>query len=213
LVNIGWNEGAVGVALSLMGFTALVVQTFVGDIIDKATVDRRKILSLAASVTACAALTILFVREGNQDHALMFVSKVLEGIAVSFINPCLAALTLASFGPGEFDSVMANNVLWSHNGSFISAILAGAAAYIFYPNIKYCFFVIAFSAAAAVSFIPFLPQGDPLMGRGFHVEEKNKEDVIVNEEASKRDVEAASYLSVLLERKTLVLCLSGFFFQ
>ena len=31
LVNIGWNEGAVGTALSMMGFTALIVQTFAGD--------------------------------------------------------------------------------------------------------------------------------------------------------------------------------------
>jgi hypothetical protein len=31
LVAIGWNEGAVGIALSMMGFTALIVQTFAGD--------------------------------------------------------------------------------------------------------------------------------------------------------------------------------------
>ena len=33
LVNIGWNEGAVGTALSMMGFTALIVQTFAGDFV------------------------------------------------------------------------------------------------------------------------------------------------------------------------------------
>lgn len=31
LVTVGWNEGAVGTALSMMGFTALIVQTFAGD--------------------------------------------------------------------------------------------------------------------------------------------------------------------------------------
>jgi len=31
LVTLGWNEGAVGTALSMMGFTALIVQTFAGD--------------------------------------------------------------------------------------------------------------------------------------------------------------------------------------
>lgn len=31
LVAIGWNEGAVGIALSMMGFTALMVQTYAGD--------------------------------------------------------------------------------------------------------------------------------------------------------------------------------------
>ena len=57
-------------------------------------------------------MAVLFVREGNyaEDHALMYVTKVVEGVASSFIGPCLAALTLASFGPDQFDAVMANNV-------------------------------------------------------------------------------------------------------
>lgn len=208
-----------GTALSLMGLTALIVQTFAGDIIDKTTIDRRKFLSVAASFTACSALAVLFVREGNQDHLLMYVTKVLEGLASSFIGPCLAALTLASFGPVEFDSVMANNVLWGHIGSSLSAVLAGFSAYMLYPNIKYCFFVIAFSAIGAIIFMPLLPQGDPLMGRGFHGEQKTsaltsvsseKED---EEKLQQREIEAASYLTVISEKKTLVLCLTGFFFQ
>jgi len=216
LVNLGWNEGAVGTALSLMGLTALIVQTFAGDIIDKTTFDRRKILSLAALLTACSALTVLFVKEGNQDHFLMFGTKIVEGFVSSFIGPCLAALTLASFGPEKFDSIMANNVLWGHLGSSISAILAGSAAYFLYPNIKYCFLVIAFSALAAISFMPFLPQGDPLMGRGFHKKDERKENLFENQlevEDSKQHAEATGYLIVMSEPKTLILCLTGFFFQ
>jgi len=230
LVNIGWNEGAVGAALSLMGLTALIVQTFSGDVIDKITIDRRKVLSIAALLTSFSALAILFVREGNnnQDHMLMYVTKVVEGLASSFIAPCLAALTLASFGPEEFDSIMASNVLWGHIGSSVSAILAGAAAYILYPNIKWCFFVIAFSALAAILFVPFLPQGDQMMGRGFHNDEKNRikstkhnisdsggETSYYSENSNEKDksMEAASYISVFSDKKTLVLCLTGFFFH
>ena len=215
---MGWNEGAVGIALSLMGFTALMIQTFAGDVIDRTTIDRRQILSSAAAITACSALAVLFVHQGNQDHGLMYVTKVLEGIASSFIGPCLAALTLASFGPDEFDSIMANNVLWGHIGSSVSAILAGLAAYIFYPNIKYCFFVIAFSALAAISFVPFLPQGDTLMGRGLQTGEKkqysgNETVQSMQEPEARGDVRVASYISVFTETRTLVLCLTGFFFQ
>lgn len=89
---MGWNESAVGAALSLMGLTALVIQTFAGDVIDKTTVDRRKILSFAATLTACSALAVLFVREGNQDHLLMYATKILEGIASSFIGPWLVSI-------------------------------------------------------------------------------------------------------------------------
>jgi len=209
LVGLGWNEGAVGIALSLMGFTALIVQTYAGDFIDKTSVDRRVLMTVAALFTAGSAMAIMFVREGNTDHALMYLTKVIEGIASSFINPCLAALTLASFGPDMFDSVMVNNVLWGHIGSAISAILAGAAAYIFYPNIKYCFFIIGCAALLAILFIRFLPEGEACMGRGFHsFDEKSKPSG-----SNADDQIAASYLSVFSERRTLVLCTTGFFFH
>ncbi len=90
-----------GVALSIMGFTALICQTFAGDIIDKTHFDRRAFLSLASVATAFSASAILFVHEGNNDHGLIFSTKVIEGISSSFIGPCLAALTLATFGPGK----------------------------------------------------------------------------------------------------------------
>jgi len=218
LVNLGWNESAIGIALSLMGFTALIVQTYAGDIIDKTTMDRRQLLSGAALMTACSAMAVLFVREGNQDHMLMYVTKVLEGIASSFIGPCLAALTLASFGPDQFDHIMASNVLWGHIGSSASAVLAGSAAYFLYPNIKYCFFVIGFASLFAILFVQVLPQGDQLMGRGFHGSSKSTDNVnnelpVDLESRKPTSTEAASYLSVLSEPRTLILCITGFFYQ
>ena len=96
--------------MSVMGFTALLCQPFAGDIIDRATVDRRAILIIAAFMTAGSAMAVLFVHYGNQDHTFMYITKIAEGIASSFIAPVIAALTLASFGPDEFDSVIANNV-------------------------------------------------------------------------------------------------------
>ena len=213
-MGVGWNESSVGVALSLMGGTALVVQTFAGDLVDKTTVDRRIFLGVASIVTAISALMILFVQEGNNDHALIFGTKVLEGIASSFIGPCLAALTLASFGPNDFDRIMTNNILWGHIGSVASAVFAGALAYGLYPNIKYCFLVIGFSAIVAILFLKFLPEGDPLMGRGFHGKTVTQEDgSIIASHDNTDHPQAASYLEVFLDRKIFVLCLTGFFFQ
>jgi MFS family permease len=214
LVGVGWNEGSVGIALSLMGFTALIVQTFAGDLVDKTSVDRRIFLGLAAVITALSALSILFVHEGNTDHALIFSAKIIEGIASSFIAPCLAALTLASFGPIEFDKIMTNNILWGHIGSVVSAVLAGGLGYALYPNIKYCFLVIGFSALVAIIFLKFLPEGDPLMGRGFHGKTVTKEDgTIVSGHETEDQQQAASYREVFTDRKTFILCITGFFFQ
>jgi len=167
LVGIGWNESSVGKALSIMGLTALLVQPFAGDFVDRATIDRRVFLTMASVVTAISASTILMVRHGNTDHTLIYSSKILEGISSSFIGPCLAALTLASFGPDRFDEVMASNIYWGHVGSVLAAGLAGLVAYMSFPDIKFCFLIIGASAVIAIGFVQSLPQGDPLLGRGF----------------------------------------------
>mmetsp|Transcript_9444 Transcript_9444/g.26087 ORF Transcript_9444/g.26087 Transcript_9444/m.26087 type:complete len:503 (+) Transcript_9444:246-1754(+) len=237
LVGNGWNEGSVGAALSLMGLTALIVQPFAGDWVDKATIDRRYFLTAASLVTAVSASTILMVHPGNliSDHHLIYVSKILEGIASSFIGPCLAALTMASFGPNRFDAVMASNILWGHIGSVLAAVLAGVVAFVFYPNIKYCFLVIGASALVAIVFVQQLPEGDPLMGRGFESSQPQQDsssdlEVDVNQEFPDETARltnssnqkeqtvsqapaAASYLEVLLDPKTCILCMTGFFFH
>lgn len=246
LVALGWNEGSVGIALSMMGFTALLTQTIAGDIIDKTTFDRRKFLALAALMTAFSASAILFVHEGNVDHALMYVTKIIEGVSSSFIGPCVAALTLASFGPDEFDEVMASNILWGHIGSIVSAVLAGLTAWITYPNIRYCFLVIGFSALLAVVGVKLLPEGDVLMGRGL---KGNSNKVAVhsgddgndytnmevegatswsstqgnvavptsnantNNSIAEEESAISSYGEIFSDRKTLVLCATGFFFH
>ena len=161
LVALGWNEGSVGVALGAMGFTALLVQTFAGDVIDKTHLDRRTFLTLSASATAFSASAILFVHEGNTDHALVYGTKVVEGASSSFIGPCVAALTLATFGPDAFDDAMASNILWGHVGSVASAVLAGIVGYVMYPDIKYCFLVIGFSAVMATLVIYMVMKGSP----------------------------------------------------
>lgn len=227
LVGIGWNEGSVGIALSLMGLTCLIVQTIAGDVIDKTQLDRRVFLAIAALVTALSASTILMVSEGNTDHMLIFISKIIEGVAGSFIGPCLAALTLASFGPLHFDAIMANNIFWAHLGAVSAAILAGSFAYILYlENIKYSFLVIGFSALLAVVFVQYLPEGDPQMGRGF------KGKVAMNEQGRLESIDtmtspsdigavpipipvqqASSYWEVFSDRNTSILCVTGFFFH
>ena len=229
LVGIGWNEGSVGIALSLMGLTALVVQPFAGDWVDKATFDRRIFLACAAILTALSASAILMVQDGNQDHLLIFSTKVIEGVSASFIGPCVAALTLATFGPHHFDALMASNILWGHMGSVVAAVLAGLVAYLSYPDIKYCFLVIGAAALLAVFFVQYLPQGDPLMGRGFqgkvamdehgHLERlESDESTVAVENATDLTTtteppKAASYWEVFSDYKTCILCFTGFFFQ
>lgn len=225
LVGLGWNEGSVGLALSLMGLTAQIIQPWAGDWVDKTVIDRRVFLTVASSVTALSASAILLVQEGNNDHALIFITKVIEGVAASFIGPCLAALTLATFGPHHFDAVMASNILWGHVGSVVAAILAGAVGYLLYPKIKYCFLVIGAAALFAVFVVQYLPEGDALMGRGFRgtvamdeygqIERLESDDstVAVENHGKMEPPEASTYWEVFFDLKTGIVCFTGFFFQ
>jgi len=231
---IGWNESSIGVALSVMGFSSLTIQTLAGDLIDKTKLDRRYFLAVSSVVSGISASAIMLVREGNQDHALIFTSKMIQGVSTVFIGPSLAAVTLATFGPKHFDHMMASNIFWSHIGGFMSAILAGFVAYAYYPNIKYCFLVIGISAAIAVFSVFSLPIGDPMMGRGFHgkrehlLDEDGNEDVSQAPEKeiekgpnenkmehleSEHTQEAATYLSVFTDPAIAVFSITCFFFQ
>ena len=239
-----------GIALSIMGFTALLVQTIAGDIIDKTHFDRRAFLSIASIATAFSASAILFVHDGNNiDHVLMYTTKFIEGISSSFIGPCVAALTLATFGPDVFDEVMASNIFWGHVGCILSAVLAGVVSYLLYPNIQYCFLVIGVSALLAVGSVQLLPEGDSLLGRGLRTTATHHQNtssaandsgtgmmddaIAKNEESTTDYVDmkqqqqrrfapleqtneenmVSSYWSVFADRKTVVLCLTGFFFH
>ena len=111
---------------------------------------------------------------------------------------------------------MASNILWGHIGSVVSAVLAGAVGYVLYPDIKYCFLVIGFSALLAVMGVRFLPEGDPLLGRG--LDSPRNSTIGVDQdyhamELKHRSSEVSAYQDVFLDKKTIVVCLTGFFFQ
>jgi len=177
---------------------------------------------------------MIFFVQGNSQHSLIYISKIIEGISSSFINPCLSALVLATFGPNHFDCIMASNTLWAHIGGVLAAGLAGAVAFMMYPNIKLCFLVITFSAGVAVFFVGFLPEGDKLMGRGFkgtqaldkdgHVEQllttaEYNEDPFEAASCGENDYEsrkapiASSYWNVMSDKRCFILCTTGFFFH
>ena len=144
--------------------------------------------------------------------------KVFSDSILTFIK----CQTLATFGPDKFDEAMASNILWGHIGSVVSAISAGLVGYILYPNIKYCFLVIGFSATLAVGGVRFLPEGDPLQGRGLESPRNatsGPQSTVectpdyLPMEIQRTESVVSSYEDVFLDRKPIVVCLTGFFFQ
>ena len=157
-----------------MGLTSLSFQTISGDMIDKTTYDRRKVLSIACVITTLCALAILFVNDDSYgQHGLYYITKIIQGMASTFIMPTISALTMGWFGPKYFDLNMANIILYNHVGTLVTAVLAGLSAYLLYPNIQYSFLVLGFALVLALIFIRVLPKGDAAMGRGFHGTNEN----------------------------------------
>jgi len=117
--------------------------------------------------------------------------------------------------------------LWGHIGSVAAAVLAGFVSFVMYPQIKSCFLVIGASALIAIFFVQYLPQGDPLMGRGFAgkvaMDEEGHMEVLETDDESTvaltahtndgETPEAASYMEVFADIRCVILCLTGFFFQ
>jgi Na+/melibiose symporter-like transporter len=137
---------------------------------------------------------------------------------------------------------MASNILWGHIGSIVAAGLAGIVAYTMYPDIKLCFLVISAAALGAVFFVQYLPEGDVQMGRGFqgkvamdefgHMEKLIDDNTIhhnqhhqassdlerSNDETSPDAENSApptpsTYWEVISNRRSFILCLTGFFFH
>jgi hypothetical protein len=131
-----------------------------------------------------------------------------------------------------------NNILTTLTHSHFNGSMAGGVAYFLYPNIQYCFLVIGLSALIAIIFVRFVPQGDPLMGRGFQgdvaMDEQGnleqvpsssnspptspvngKEGIFIGDERliPSNVPEATSYMTMFSDRKTLVLCLTGWSFH
>ena len=116
-----------------------------------------------------------------------------RSVALAFLGPAFAAITLSAFGPEMFDEMNIKREIVSHGGSIFSAILSGGIvsdtyqistllyftlyvrvlivayllkAWIWYPNIEAVFILPFLFASSAIFFSRFIPRGDPLMGRG-----------------------------------------------
>ena len=89
-----------------------------------------------------------------------------RSVALAFLGPAFAAITLSAFGPEMFDEMNIKREIVSHWGSIFSALLSGGIAWIWYPNIEAVFILPFLFASSAIFFSRFIPRGDPLMGRG-----------------------------------------------
>ncbi|KAL7532922.1 hypothetical protein ACHAWF_004287 [Thalassiosira exigua] len=204
LLAKGWGEKSVVVSGIFRGVVDLLLKSGVGDVIDKTHVDRRNFLALAALIIGLSSLMVYFVDGADtSDKVLVYVVRSVESIALAFLGPAFAAITLSAFGPEMFDEMNVKKELVSHAGSIFSALFSAVIAWMFYPGIEAVFVLPLAFASSAIFFSRFIPPGDPLMGRGFHLhtEARDEQNCVIDTHVGEAEPDASAYWEVFSDKR------------
>lgn len=214
LLALGWSESWVIISQVLRGIVDFLLKGVIGDVIDKTTWDRRLFLGVSAAAIGISSLMVFLV-QGSDTFDLFIVNSVrmLESIALAFLGPAFGAITLSAFGPERFDEMNVKKEVVSHAGSIISSILSAVLAWVLYPDIQIVFTLPIVFAISAAFFVRFIPEGDPLMGRGFHgkTEKRDENGAVINTHKDEPPPEAAAYKDVFLDKRIVAMIVADVF--
>lgn len=120
LVERGWTDGRVGVAIALGGLGVFLMQTPAGFLIDR--IRQRRALLAAASLLlgVCYGLLPLLPPHEVFLGPLLFLS----GVSQSLFAPLLGALALGLAGHAGLNRLMGANQSWNHAGNLAAAVVA-----------------------------------------------------------------------------------------
>ncbi|WP_428531301.1 MFS transporter [Rhodopila sp.] len=119
----GWTLGALGLALSIGTFAALLGQLPGGMLVDEI---HRKRIPAAGALIALGAGALMLCLAPTQK--LVFSAQILHGLASCVMTPAIAALTLSICGHDSYGERLGQNTRYASLGNAASAALLGAAA-------------------------------------------------------------------------------------
>ena len=93
----------------------------------------------------------------SQNFFFMIAKSVVEGMAITFIQPCKCSMVLGLIGQEQFDQVSKANEMVDHAGSFAFIVVAGALAYVLYPDVVYIFYIIGGAGSFATLSLVLMP--------------------------------------------------------
>jgi MFS family permease len=158
-----WDEGRIGILMSVATIAGLLAQTPAGALID-ATAAKRMIL-VGAAVVVTAACLLLPVFPGFWPVA---VSQGIAHAAGVIFPPAIAGISLGVVGHRAFTRRIGRNETFNHAGNFVSAIIAGGTAFLFGPVVV--FFLLAVQSIASIASVWAIPEKtiDHDLARGLH---------------------------------------------
>lgn len=138
-----WDEGSIGVVMSVAALAGIVAQTPAGALIDRTTAKRALMVAAAIVVTlACLVLPQI----GRFE--LVAATQALAAAAAAIFAPAISAVTLGIVGPKAFARRIGRNEAFNHAGNAAAAAIAGVTAYWFGPIVV--FWLLAAMAIASV---------------------------------------------------------------
>ena len=118
-----WDEGRIGIVMSVATIAGLLAQTPAGALIDATTAKRMIMVGAAMVVTAASLLLPVF-----PDFWPVAVSQGIAHAAGVIFPPAIAGISLGVVGHRAFTRRVGRNETFNHAGNFVSAVIAGGAA-------------------------------------------------------------------------------------
>ena len=158
-----WDEARIGIVMSVATIAGILAQTPAGVLVDATRAKRLIMISAAVVVTASSLLLPILPKFWP-----VAVSQGLAHAAGAIYPPALAAIALGVVGHRAFTRRIGRNETFNHAGNFVSAVVAGGAAYLFGPIVV--FFILAVQAIASMTSIFAIPEAaiDHDLARGLH---------------------------------------------
>jgi predicted MFS family arabinose efflux permease len=141
----GWNEQAVGVALTVGGLSGIIANTPAGALIDRVK-SKRAMIAVGIVGLSIGALAIALF----PSRWLVVAAQVLIGAASAIFVPVIAAISLGIVGHRRFDRRQGRNQAFNSAGNVIAALSIGLIGY-FISNRGIFFFVVALSVPTLLS--------------------------------------------------------------
>jgi MFS family permease len=123
LTQQGWSLQALGLALSIGTFAALLAQLPGGWLVDQVH-RKRGITALGLIALAVSALMLCLL----PTRPLIWGAQIAHAMASCVVTPAIAAITLSLCGHDSFGEKLGVNTRWASLGNAASAALLGAAA-------------------------------------------------------------------------------------
>jgi len=148
-----WDPAAIGLAMSAMGFAAVVAQTPAGALTDRLR-HKRWIIVAAAAVVAVGCLWMVV----QPTLVGVLAAQVLIGSTATIFPAAIAAITLGLVGPARLAQRMGRNEAFNHAGNVGAALLAGLVGY--YIALEGIFYLVVALSVVTIVMVLLIREDD-----------------------------------------------------